>query len=97
MEIYQKFLLLLTTIEPPATHCKRKRYDRLVETISGFLTVCHGDKLAASLFHLAICISNTDLQGAPMELINRTQGESTTEGAATEQKKPPARGICKAL
>ena len=92
IQIYEKLQLLLTTIDPPTQHLKRKRHNRMIETINGFLAMCRDEPFAATLLHLAICISNTDLQEAAMELINPTQGESTTEGATTEQKQPPPRG-----
>ena len=91
IQIYQKFQLLVSTIEPPSLGYKRKRHNHMLETIGGFLAMCRDEPFAATLLHLAICISNTDLQEAVMELMNPKQGEKTAEGATMEQKQPPPR------
>ncbi|KAK3086464.1 hypothetical protein FSP39_018803 [Pinctada imbricata] len=91
-EIFDKYQLLLTSIEPPTTKAARRKAQRMMEAITNFIIVSREDPMCLRLFHLAICISNTELEEATMELLAPSPAEtSVTE--ATPQKQPPAKAL----
>lgn len=67
-EIYQK-LIVLMNIEEPATRTERKQKQKRLQCFEAFLEMLTEDKLAQLLFHVAICVSNTELQEAAMEIL----------------------------
>ena len=61
-----------------------------ISSIQDFVTTVKQDKLAKTLLHLAICITNTVLEESAMELLAPgNKQEETEETQQTQSKQPP--------
>lgn len=90
MEIFQKFMLLMS-VERPETRSAMKKLNKMQNVISEFLSTINGDMIASYLFHMAICVSDTQLQESALEVL-ASQEESENSADRPEQRLPPKKG-----
>ncbi len=95
MEIYQKFQLLLS-IDQPETRAQIKRQKQMEAAINGFLLTLRSDNMAVLLFQLAICVTDTTLEEAAMEVLAPPapppSQENSSKADNSAAKQPPSKG-----
>lgn len=92
-EIFQKFQLLMS-IDPPTGKQARKKHLKFQSAINEFMSLTKEDSFASQLFHLAICISNTILEEAALELLAppAVNNDDKGQGQIQDHRTPPPRG-----
>lgn len=90
-EIYQK-LIVLMNIEEPATRTERKQKQKRLQCFEAFLEMLTEDKLAQLLFHVAICVSNTELQEAAMEILAPSSPQPAVSDTVETFRESPSKG-----
>lgn len=83
LEIFQKFKLIMS-MDEPSSRAQKKQHQ-----ICNFLESVKDDDMAKTLFHLAICVSNSVLDESAMEILAPPEKQGKTEEAAEDRVKPP--------
>lgn len=100
-EIFQKFHLIMSIDEPSTDSTKpdkkskqeRKRQLKIKNAVSTFLDTVKDDVMARTLFHLAICVSNSVLEESALEILApNDEEESVVEIVAGEERVKPSKG-----
>ena len=93
--IFIKFELLLS-LDEPISHSEKKKQTRFKQVILNFLHEVRGNGMAKVLFHLAVCVSDTVLNEAALEMIKppAVKAQESAAGEATAVRQPPAKGWC---
>ena len=90
-EIFCK-LTVLMNVEDPPSRSERKQKQKRLQCFEAFLQMLTEDKLAQNLFHVAICVSRTELEEAAMEILAPSSPQPSTSGMAEMTKEPPPKG-----
>ncbi|VDI46757.1 Hypothetical predicted protein [Mytilus galloprovincialis] len=99
-EIFQKFHLIMSIDEPSTDSTKpdkkskqeRKRQLKIKNAVSTFLDTVKDDVMARTLFHLAICVSNSVLEESALEILApNDEEESVVEIVAEEERVKPSK------
>lgn len=88
LEIFQKFKLIMS-MDEPSSRAQKKQQQQIESVICNFLVSVKDDVMAKTLFHLAICVSNSVLEESDMEILAPPKKEGTTEETAEARVKPP--------
>ncbi|XP_061196696.1 uncharacterized protein LOC133204972 [Saccostrea echinata] len=87
-EIFDKYRTLCSSVEAPANKAEKRTFTRFTEAINAFLQAVTTDSFGRNLFHIAICISRTEVETIHRQFLT----EATTkpkEVPVTVKKKPP--------
>ena len=87
MDIFDKYGLLCDSGEAPATKLERRNFARFREVINNFLQAVTSDSFGRNLFHIALCISKTEVEAIYRQFL--TEATKPKEVPVTVKKKPP--------
>ena len=88
LEIFQRFQFIMS-MDEPQSKAQKKQHQKVQSVICNFLESVKDDVMAKTLFHLAICVSNSVLEESAMEILAPPEKEGTTEETAEDRVKPP--------
>lgn len=86
-EIFDKYRLLCNSVEIPANKQERRNLNKFVEAVNNFLQVVTSESFGRTLFHIALCISKTEVDAIHRQFL--TEATKPKEVPVTVSKKPP--------
>lgn len=86
-EIFDKYRLLCNSVEIPANKQERRNFNKFVEAVNNFLQVVTSESFGRTLFHIALCISKTEVDAIHRQFL--TEATKPKEVPVTVSKKPP--------
>uniref|UniRef100_A0A8W8JQP2 Protein NO VEIN C-terminal domain-containing protein n=1 Tax=Magallana gigas TaxID=29159 RepID=A0A8W8JQP2_MAGGI len=87
IEIFDKYRLLCSSVEIPANKQERRNLNKFVEAVNNFLQVVNSEGFGRNLFHIALCISKTEVDAIHRQFL--TEATKPKEVPVTVSKKPP--------
>ncbi|GAB1610178.1 protein NO VEIN-like [Argonauta hians] len=86
-EIFERLCLLLNIEEPKTTSEKRKK-QKFIESVNNFFQQINSSTLARTVFHVAICVSSTELEATAMEFLEQSSPSALDEADNVEIPPP---------
>ncbi|XP_056016364.1 uncharacterized protein LOC125663893 [Ostrea edulis] len=86
-EIFDKYHTLCCSVAAPSSRMEMRNFTRFTDTINGFLQAVTSDSFGRNLFHIAICISQTEVEAVHRQFL--TEATKPKEVPVTVKKKPP--------
>ena len=87
MDIFDKYGLLCDSVEAPTNKQERRNFARFREVINNFLQAVTSDSFGRNLFHIALCISKTEVEAIYRQFL--TEATKPKEVPVAMKKKPP--------
>lgn len=87
MDIFDKYGLLCDSVDAPTNKQERRNFTRFREVINNFLQAVTSDSFGRNLFHIALCISKTEVEAIYRQFL--TEATKPKEVPVTVKKKPP--------
>ncbi|CAI9734952.1 Hypothetical predicted protein [Octopus vulgaris] len=95
-EIFERLCLLLQ-IDEPKTIAEQKQKRRFIEISNSFFQQISNHDLARTVFHVAICVSSTELQATALEFLDRSPQPAPNDTNRNERPPPSKEQVLQSL